>query len=135
MKEFLRDLFLYILVFYLTTNIFTGIVMPIISMYAIATLIVLSIGVNMAKPFLNFLTIKSNFLTYFLMSSLITIGITFLLKIFMTGFFIEPSQFAGLSFDFLEIKGFEINGILTIVLFSVLSSFICTIFYLLNKSD
>jgi hypothetical protein len=69
------------------------------------------------------------------MSSLITIGITFLLKIFMTGFFIETSQFAGLSLDFLEIKGFEINGILTIVFFSILSSFICTIFYLFNKSD
>ena len=135
MKIFLRDLFLCILVFYLTTNVFTGIVMPIISVYAIATLLVLSIGINMSKPFLNFLTIKSNFLTYFLMSSLITIGITFLLKIFMTGFFIETSQFAGLSFDFLEIKGFEINGILTIICFTALASIISTVFYLLNKSD
>ena len=135
MKKFLRDLFLCMLVFYLTTNIFTGIVMPIISIYAILTLLVLSIGINMSKPFLSFLTIKGNFLTYFLMSSLITIGITFLLKIFMTGFIVETSQFTGLSLDFLEIKGFEINGILTIVLFSVLSSFISTIFYLLNKSD
>jgi len=135
MKNFLRDLFLCILVFYLTTNVFTGIVMPIISVYAIATLLVLSIGINMSKPFLNFLTIKSNFLTYFLMSSLITIGITFLLMIFMTGFFIEKSEFSGASFDFLEIAGFEINPIFTIILFSVVSALISTIFYSLEKSD
>jgi hypothetical protein len=89
----------------------------------------------LTKPFLDFLTIKVNFLTYFLMSGLITIGATFLLKIFMTGFFVESSYFSGLNLDFLLINDFEITPTLTIVLFSVLSAFISAIFYILEKSD
>jgi hypothetical protein len=92
-------------------------------------------GVMMTEPFLKFLTIKINFLTYWLMSSILLIGITFLLRIFMTGFFVEESQFTGANFDFLQINGFEINPILTIVLFSVVSAMISTIFYSLEKSD
>jgi hypothetical protein len=69
------------------------------------------------------------------MSGLITIGITFLLKIFMTGFFVENSYFNGVNLDFLLVNGFEINPIFTIILFSVLSAFISTIFYVLEKSD
>jgi hypothetical protein len=37
--------------------------------------------------------------------------------------------------DFLLVNGFEINPIFTIILFSVLSAFISTIFYVLEKSD
>jgi hypothetical protein len=135
MGGYLKNLLLLLLVFFFTTTIFTGIVMPTITVYFIATLIVLSIGVMLTKPFLDFLTIKVNFLTYFLMSGLITIGATFLLKIFMTGFFVESSYFSGLNLDFLLINDFEITPTLTIVLFSVLSAFISAIFYILEKSD
>jgi hypothetical protein len=135
MGGYLKNLLLLLLVFFFTTTIFTGIVMPTITVYFIATLIVLSIGVMLTKPFLDFLTIKVNFLTYFLMSGLITIGVTFLLKIFMTGFFVESSYFSGLNLDFLLINDFEITPTLTIVLFSVLSAFISAIFYILEKSD
>jgi hypothetical protein len=135
MGGYLKNLLLLLLVFFFTTTIFTGIVMPTITVYFIATLIVLSIGVMLTKPFLDFLTIKVNFLTYFLMSGLITIGATFLLKIFMTGFFVESSYFSGLNLDFLLINDFEITPTLTIVLFSALSAFISAIFYILEKSD
>lgn len=109
--------------------------MPEITVYFFSTLFVLSMGVMMTDPFLNFLTIKVNILTYWLMSSILLTGITYLLKIFMTGFFIEKSEFSGASFDFLEISGFEINPLLTIILFSVVSGLISTIFYALEKSD
>jgi uncharacterized membrane protein YvlD (DUF360 family) len=135
MGGYFKNLLLLLLIFFFTTTIFTGIVMPIISLYFIATLVVLSIGIMLTRPLLGFLTIKVNFLTYLLMSSIITVGITFLLRIFMTGFFVENSYFNGASFDFLEINSFELNPILTIVLFGVVSAFISTLFYVLDKSD
>jgi uncharacterized membrane protein YvlD (DUF360 family) len=92
-------------------------------------------GIMLTKPFLDFLTIKINFLTYFLMSGIITVGITFLLKIFMTGFFVESSEFAGLNLDFLHVEGFQVSWIFTIILFAVLSAFISTVFYSLEKLD
>ena len=135
MGSYFKNRLLLLLVFYFTTTIFSGVVMPTLGVYFIATLIVLSIGVMITKPFLNFLTIKVNFLTYLLMSTLVTIGITFLLKIFMTGFFIESSEFTGANFDFLQLNGFEITPIFTIILFSLISAFISAIFYTLDKSD
>jgi hypothetical protein len=69
------------------------------------------------------------------MSSLLLTGISYLLKIFMTGFFVENSQFSRVSYDFLEINAFEINPILTIIAFSAVSGIISTLFYVLDKSD
>lgn len=135
MGAYFRNLLLLLLIFFFSTTLFTGIVMPEITIYFIATLVVLSIGIMLTKPLLSFLTIEVNFITYFLMGSLITVGVTFLLRIFMTGFFIESSQFGGASFDFLEINSFEINPILTIVIFGIISSLVSTLFYVLNKSD
>jgi uncharacterized membrane protein YvlD (DUF360 family) len=135
MGNYIKNLLLFLLIFFFTTDVFTGIVMPTIPLYFILTLLVLSIGIMLVKPLLNFLTIKVNFLTFFLMTTLITIGITFLLRIFMTGFFVESSEFAGVYWDFLQINGFEISPIFTIILFAILSGFVSTLFYVLNKSD
>jgi len=109
--------------------------MPSIPIYLILTLVILSTGIMLTKPLLKFLTIKTNFLTYILMSTLITIGIVFLLKIFMTGFFVESSQFTGISADFLQVNGFELSPIFTIVVFSCVSCFISSTFYIMDKSD
>ncbi|KUK76873.1 MAG: hypothetical protein XD93_0679 [candidate division WS6 bacterium 34_10] len=135
MAKFLKNLFLFLLIFYFSTSIFTGIVMPEIPLYFFATLFVLSMAVLMTEPFLKFLTIQINFLTYWLMSSIILTGISFLLRIFMTGFFVENSEFAGLSLSFVEINGFVLNPILTILVFSVTSGIISAVFYVLEKSD
>jgi hypothetical protein len=135
MAKFLKNMLLFLLIFYFSTSIFTGIVMPEIPLYVFATLFVLSIAVLMTEPFLKFLTIQINFLTYWLMSSIILTGMSFLLRIFMTGFFVENSEFAGLSLSFVEINGFVLNPILTILVFSVTSGIISTVFYVLEKSD
>ncbi|MCD4756133.1 hypothetical protein K8R20_00750 [bacterium] len=86
------------------------------------------------KPFLDFLTIKVNFITYFLLSSLLLVGIFFLLEIFMTGFFINTVTFEGINLDFLQINGFEVIPMITILIISTFSSFLSTIFFTLGKS-
>ncbi len=134
MKESIYNLLLLLLVFFFTTILFQGIVMPEIVLYYCATLIILSMGVMITKPFLDFLTIKVNFITYFLLSSLLLVGIFFLLEIFMTGFFINTVTFEGINLDFLQINGFEVIPMITILIISTFSSFLSTIFFTLGKS-
>ena len=133
MKEYFKNLLLFLLVFFFTTSIFEGIKMPENILYFFATIFILSTTVMIAKPLLNFLTININFLTYFLLTTLLLGGALFLLKIFMTGFYIETAMFEGINFDFVEINGFEMVPVVIITLFSILSSFICTIFNTLEK--
>ena len=109
--------------------------MPDNAIYYIATLFVLSTAIMITKPFLKFMTIKINFLTYFLMSTLLLVGVFFLLKVFMTGFFIQTSSFNGINWDFLQINGFDMIPILTIGLTSILSAFLSSLFYTLEKKD
>lgn len=135
MKEYLKNLLLFLLIFFFTTSVFKGIQMPTITLYYIATLFILSTTVMISKPFLNFLTIKVNFLTYLLLSSILLVGVFFLLKIFMTDFNIETVMFGGIRWDFLQINEFEMSPILTILLSSISSSLICTIFNTLEKRD
>ena len=135
MVSYLKNLFILLLIFFFSTTIFDGIIMPEIPIYLILTLIILSIGIMLTVPLLKFLTIKVNFLTHILMSTLITIGMVFLLKVFMTGFFVESSQFNGMNVDFLQVNGFELTPIFTIILFSFVSCFISSVFYIMDKSD
>ena len=135
MKNYFKNLFVLLLIFFFTSTVFEGIQMPNITIYAILTLIILATGIMITKPLLKFLTIKTNFLTHILMSSLITIGIVFLLKIFMTGFTVVSTQFSGINIGFLQINDFELSPVLTIIVFSVVSCFMSSIFYLIDESD
>ena len=135
MKNYFKNLFVLLLIFFFTSTVFEGIQMPDITIYAILTLIILATGIMITKPLLKFLTIKTNFLTHILMSSLITIGIVFLLKIFMTGFTVVSTQFSGINIGFLQINDFELSPVLTIIVFSVVSCFMSSIFYLIDESD
>ena len=135
MRNYLKNLFVLLLIFFFTSTVFEGIQMPNITIYAILTLIILATGIMITKPLLKFLTIKTNFLTHILMSSLITIGIVFLLKIFMTGFTVVSTQFSGINIGFLQINDFELSPVLTIIVFSVVSCFMSSIFYLIDESD
>ena len=135
MRNYLKNLFVLLLIFFFTSTVFEGIQMPDITIYAILTLIILATGIMITKPLLKFLTIKTNFLTHILMSSLITIGIVFLLKIFMTGFTVVSTQFSGINIGFLQINDFELSPVLTIIVFSVVSCFMSSIFYLIDESD
>ena len=135
MRNYFKNLFVLLLIFFFTSTVFEGIQMPNITIYAILTLIILATGIMITKPLLKFLTIKTNFLTHILMSSLITIGIVFLLKIFMTGFAVVSTQFSGINIGFLQISDFELSPVLTIIVFSVVSCFMSSIFYLIDESD
>jgi hypothetical protein len=52
----------------------------------------------------------------------------------MVGFYVEPYMFEGLRLGGLQISEFEVTGIISIVFFSVFSSFLCSIYKALDSS-
>jgi hypothetical protein len=92
------------------------------------TILILALTVLISEPLLKFLTIKVNFLTMFLMSSLLLIGVFFLLKLFMTGFYINEYTFKEISIGTLNISSFVVKPTLTIIFSSITSALFCSTF-------
>jgi hypothetical protein len=79
-------------------------------------------------PLLKFLTVKTNFPTHFLMTSILLVGVFYLLKLFMTGFYINEYIFEGVAFGTIEIASFTVTPIITIIVVSLVSSLISSIY-------
>lgn len=135
MKEVLRSLFVYSLILFFVFSFFSeSFILPGSASYLVLTVLILSFTVMISCPLLEFLTIKCNFLTFFLMTTLLLVGIIYLLKLFMVGFFIESYVFEGLNLGGLQISEFEVTPIISIVFFSVFSSFLCSVYRALESS-
>ncbi|OGC36440.1 hypothetical protein A2369_01495 [candidate division WS6 bacterium RIFOXYB1_FULL_33_15] len=135
MGNFIKKLIQFMLVAYLVLTAFKGIDTPDNILYLIASLFLFAMGIFLSVALLRFLTIRVNFLTTFVMSSLISFGIFFLLKEFMTGMFIETYTFEGLNAGSIIINSFEMTPILTMGAGAVIISFISSILNVLEKSS
>jgi hypothetical protein len=62
------------------------------------------------------------------MSSILLVGVFFLLKIFMTGLYINSYTFAGIAGGAFEIASFTVTPTVTIIVVSVISALICSIY-------
>jgi len=134
MKETVKNLFVYILIFFIVLSVFRGIVLPENLAYLLATLIILSFAMMIAKPFLTFLTIKVNFITLFLVGSLLVFGCMFLLDSLMTGFSIESEMFRGVTFGSIVIKDFEMLPIVSMAGVAILGALMCSLFNELDRN-
>lgn len=129
MKQFLKSLLANFFILFFVISLFKeGIILPETSLYLFATLIILTMTVLIASPLLKFLTIKRNFITHFIITALLLVGVFFLLKIFMTGLYINSYTFESLSVATVQISSFTVDPVLTIVSVSLLSSLICSIY-------
>lgn len=129
MKQFIKSLLAYFFILFFVISMFNkGMILPKDTIYFVITLLVLTLTIMIVEPFLKFLTIKSNFLTFFIMSSLLLIGVFFLLKLFMTGFYVNQFTFEGLVFGSIQIDNFVVSPIVTIVATSVATGLISSIY-------
>ncbi len=135
MANFFKNLIQYMLVSYLVLTLFTGIQVPDSGLYFLASLAIISIGMLLVSPILKFLTVKENFITTFILSSLICIGMFYLLDAFMTGFFIESSTFKGIELNNIVVNDFEMTPVLTIISASITASFLGSLLFVLEKSS
>jgi hypothetical protein len=135
MRNFFKNLIQFMLISYLVLTLFRGITLPESFHYYIATLIVFSIAMFMSSPLLGFLTVKENFLTTFVMTSLISVGFLFLLNTFMPGVYIDTYVFEGMDLGSLVINSFDVTPILTIIFVSVTASLVASLLTVLEKSS
>lgn len=135
MKKFLRNLIQYMLGAFLVLSLLRGVSIPTNSIYLIATLVILAITVFLSSAILSFLTIRENFITSFIMTSLLGIGAFFLIQQFMPGFNIEEYTFEGINTGNLVIHPFTITVLITMVIGSLSNSFISSIFKVLEKTS
>lgn len=134
MRNFFKNLLLFMLIGFFVLNILKGIQLPSNPMYLLSTLLIIAIGMLMASPILNFLTIKENFITNWLMMFLITVGLLYLLQTFMVDFRIEVYEFPGLDVGSVVINSFVMEPLVTIGVGALSLSFLSALFSLLEKN-
>ena len=135
MKKFIKNLIQYMLCAYFVLTILNGITIPTNTVYLISSLLILAIAVFLSSAILGFLTIRENFITSFIMVSLLSIGAFFLLQQFMPGFSIEVYDFNGINTGNLVIHPFTITAIINMVFGGLIHSLLCSVLKVLEKSS
>ncbi|MCK9368384.1 hypothetical protein M0R04_00170 [Candidatus Dojkabacteria bacterium] len=135
MKKYIYTFFLNILVFSFVFKLFTGIKLPKDLMYVGAAYIILSLAVLLYRPFLKFLTVKINFITFWLCVSLLLIGTFFALDSFLPEFHIVTTTIKAMDLGTIKIAAIEMNKILTIVFTSMSIAFVSAIMEFLKRND
>lgn len=136
MRNTLRLFLVYTLIIFVVIKLFErGIIFPSGGIYMFATILILTLTLMVSSPLLHFLTIKSKFPTFFLMSSLLLVGVMFLLKTFMTDFYIETYTFGQTDIGTLQINSFEVTSLISIIGFSVVTSLFAALYRVLDNAE
>lgn len=134
MKKGVFDLVLYIFSFVFVLLFFSNVKLPEDIVYLASTLLVVGLGVVLAKPILNFLTVKVVFLTRLVAVTLILLGVFYALETFMPGFFVENLVFQETDWGWLSLKSFEFDKIGGMVLLSFVTALVSSLVKLLQES-
>lgn len=124
MKKYIYSFLLNILVFSFVLSIFKGVSLPSEITYAVFSLFIFSFAVLLHRPFLRFLTVKINFVTYWLSVALLVFGTFFLLQSIMPGFSISNTVISEMDFQVIKISSFEMNPLLTMIFASIFAAFV-----------
>lgn len=136
MRNTLRLFLVYTLIIFVVIKLFErGIIFPSGGIYMFATILILTLTLMVSSPLLHFLTIKSKFPTFFLMSSLLLVGVMFLLKTFMTDFYIETYTFGQTDIGTLQINSFEVTSLISIIGFSIVTSLFAALYRALDNAE
>lgn len=136
MKEGAKLLFVGMLILFFVLNLLPeAFHLPMSFIYLFMILFSGSLSLLLACPFLNFLTVKCNFITYLLMATIVLTGVLYLMKMFMIDFAVKEFIFTGLKLGNLEIKEFEVSPIISIVIVSFITSFLSGIYKELDRKQ
>ena len=134
MKEGTKLILVGMLVLFFVLSLFgDAFQLPDSFLYLFLTLLAGGIGLLVACPILNFLTIKCNFITFLLMGTLLLTAILYLMNLVMTGFVVNEFMFQGLQLGSLQINEFNVIPIVSIAVASLLTSFITAIYKELDR--
>ncbi len=135
MKKFFRLLLQYMLATYFVITIFKGVTIPTNSIYLIASLIGVSLSAFISTIILKFLTIKENFITSLLMTTLLCFGVFFILQEFMPGFVISDYTFEGINSGNLAIHSFIVTPVISMGILGFAFAFIGALIKAFEKNS
>ncbi len=134
MKEGTKLVLVGMLILYFFMSLFNQAYhLPESFLYLFVILLIGGIVLRGVCPFLNFLTVKCNFITFVLMGTILLGGILYVLKMFMVDFAIEEFVFQELKLGTLQINEFTFTPILSIVCVSLLTSLLTGIYKELDR--
>lgn len=135
MKKFFRLLLQYMLATYFVITIFKGVQLPSNYIYLIASLIAVSLSAFLSSTILNFLTIKENFITSLIMTTLLSFGVFFVLQEFMPGIKLIDYTFEGINSGKLLIHSFVVTPIISMGILGFTFSFLASLIKAFEKSS
>lgn len=135
MKKFFFSLFLNIVIFIAVESVFIGFELPTDFMYLLMSLFALSVAVMLHRPILKFLTVKINFLTYFVTAFLLVGGTLYGLELFVPSLYINSSSFEAVNLQIITINAFEVSQIGTLIGVALVGSFVSALLESLKKSS
>jgi len=134
MKEGTKLVLVGMLILYFFMSLFNqAYYLPTSFLYLFIILLIGGIVLLAVCPFLNFLTVKCNFITFVLMGTILLGGVLYVLKMFMVDFAIEDFVFQELKIGTLQINEFTFTPILSIVSVSLLTSLLTGIYKELDR--
>jgi hypothetical protein len=135
MKSSIKSILVYTLISYFVLGLFNeSIKLPESITYLILTLLLISFTVMIVCPVLSFLTVKCRFIPFFLMTTILLVGILYVLKMFMIDFYIEVFDFVGMDIGTMQINSFEVLPIFTMISASLAISLLCAVYRGLDSS-
>ncbi|HPQ79048.1 MAG TPA: hypothetical protein PLG47_01180 [Candidatus Dojkabacteria bacterium] len=134
MKEVTKLTLIGMLVYYFFMSQFQeAFQLPSSAMYLFVVLLIGGIVLVLVCPFLNFLTIKCNFITFLLMGAILLSAATYVMKLFMIDFTINEFVFSEMKLGTIQINEFLVSPLISICATSFLTSFLVSIYKELDK--
>lgn len=133
LKYWLYNFVLGSMIFYIVTSTMSGIitsgeVLHWLGAYAVFTLLNL-----LAEHTLKFLTLPTNFFTYILASTLLTLVSFYIISIFLPGIRFGPSVLDPVSIGIISINPVTLSSTMTMVVGALFSGFFWGLFYWLSS--
>lgn len=135
MKKFFRLLLQYMLATYFVITICKGVAIPTNYIYLIASLIGVSLSAFISTIILNFLTIRENFITSLLMTTLLCFGVFFILQEFMPGFVISEYTFEGVTSGKIAIHSLVVTPVISMSILGFAFAFIGALIKAFEKNS
>lgn len=132
--KIIRSLLLYILIFSFAATMLSGVILPSSVFNWLLVMGSISFAVMIHKPILNFLTVRVNFITFWIITSILVFGALYILETFVPGLEFVSTTSKSLDLDVVTINTFVLNKTMTMVFFAVVGSGIAAIFDSINKA-
>ena len=119
MKYLLQQVVISLLALYITSILFSGLVIKGDFVQLLYAAILLVLGFLLVRPVLNLIALPITVLTLGLFSVVTTIAVVFLVALIDKNFIIKPFLFPGFTFFFIQIPKYYLNIFLSYLVISV----------------